>query len=46
MSVDAREGLKEALIALGLSKPFLGTGIQQIAYISAGIILYSYSIAD
>ena len=28
MWVDAREGLKEALIAIGLSKPFLGTGIQ------------------
>ena len=36
VSIDAREGLKEALIATGL---ILGTGIQQNIYISAGIRL-------
>ena len=43
MSVNAQEGLHsmlEAFIAIGLSEPFLGAGIQQIGYNSAGIKLY------
>ena len=42
VSVNAQEGLYSMLdtfIAIGLSEPFLGAGIQQIAYIGTGIRL-------